>query len=139
MGQIRALLPLARCYKLNFNLANGLQLLDYNFDDTAVAWISAYNGVKRGGSLTQAEVLVSYWNGYAFEAVRFDFVKPVVRPFKIWSFINTGFQVTTHQRAFATVEGTKFEEVTPSADSSINKEPEDTMKLNDVIVEHETD
>lgn len=56
----RVLLALSRSSKVNFDAEGGLAWFAINFDDCVVSKVTTYGGSNRGGSVTQAEISVSY-------------------------------------------------------------------------------
>lgn len=62
---IRVLLDMSRSYKVNFDVEGGLGCFLYNFKNSFVSRVPAYDGINRGSAFTQTKECVSNWNEYA--------------------------------------------------------------------------
>lgn len=71
---------LDRIYKTDFVTKDGLRLFSRKFNNS-LSRVLTCEGVRQGGSNTQAEVHVNYWIEYVTEEMRFDFVELAVHHF----------------------------------------------------------
>lgn len=72
VDRIRRLLALTQSYEVDFNTEGSLGWYPYNFDDSFVSQVVAYDSVNRGGTFTEMEVRVSHWSEYFIKEMRLE-------------------------------------------------------------------